>query len=52
MENTKKIESKWQKYWDKHKSFKAKDMDIKIVEDVDSMNEKELDNAVSKLWMR
>ncbi len=31
---------------------RAKDMDIKIVEDVDSMNEKELDNAVSKLWMR
>ena len=31
---------------------RAKDMDIKIVEDVDSMNEKELENAVSKLWMR
>ena len=31
---------------------RAKDMDIKIFEDVDSMNEKELRNAVSKLWMR
>jgi len=29
MENTKKIENKWQKYWDKHKSFKAKDNDKK-----------------------
>lgn len=31
---------------------RAKDMDIRLVEDVDSMNEKELRETVKKLWMR
>lgn len=31
---------------------RAKDMDIRLVEDVDSMSEKELCDTVAKLWMR